>query len=47
MKKINNRPAPDGMRWVCSRFRRVRNSNRILDAREYGYEAWCFLVPAR
>ena len=46
-KKINNKPAPKGMRWVCCRFRKVRgNSGKKLDAHEYGYEAWCFLVPS-
>ena len=40
------RKAPAGWRWVFCRYRRVKNSNRILDAREYGYEAWYFLVRA-
>ena len=41
------RPAPRGFKWVFTRFRRVKNSIRILDAHDYGYEAWCFLVPAK
>jgi len=32
------------MRWVYSRYRRVRNSSRILDAHDYGYKAWRFLA---
>lgn len=38
--------APPGFKWIFCRFRRVRNSDRILDAHDYGYEAWCFLVRA-
>jgi hypothetical protein len=38
------KPAPPGFRWVRVRYRRVKNSDRILDAHSYGYEAWCFLV---
>nr|DAU41086.1 MAG TPA: hypothetical protein [Caudoviricetes sp.] len=38
--------APSGFRWVFCRFRRVRNSTRVLDAHDYGYEAWAFLVRA-
>lgn len=45
-KKDAQRPAPAGFRWVFCRYRRVKNSSRILDAHEYGYEAWCFLVRA-
>jgi len=37
-------PAPKGFRWVYCRYRRVRNSERVLDAHDYGYEAWRFLV---
>jgi hypothetical protein len=40
-------PAPTGFRWIFTRFRRVRNSNRILDAWDYGYQCWAFLVRAR
>jgi len=47
LKKINAKPAPPGMKWICCRTRRVRGkSGRVLDAHDYGYEAWCFLVPA-
>ena len=28
--------------WVKVRFRRVRNSDRILDAHDYGRDYWCF-----
>lgn len=46
MRQINNKPAPKGYKWVCCRYRKVRgNSGKKLDAHEYGYEAWCFLVP--
>lgn len=44
---MHKRPAPPGFRWVCVRYRKVRNSSRVLDAHEYGHEAWCFLVPSR
>lgn len=40
------KPAPRGFRWVFCRYRRVKNSDRILDAREYGHEAWVFLTRA-
>ena len=42
-----NKPVPKGMRRVYCRYRRVRNSDKVLDAHAYGYEAWTFLVPAR
>ena len=39
------RPAPPGFKWVFTRFRRVKNSKeRYLDAWDYGYETWAFLV---
>lgn len=42
-----HKPAPKGFRWVCTPHRRVRgSSNKILYAKDYGYEAWCFLVRA-
>lgn len=37
-------PAPPGFRWVHCRFRRVRNSTKVLDAHNYGKECWSFLV---
>lgn len=36
--------APKGFRWIFTRFRRVKNSTRVLDAWDYGYQAWAFLV---
>ena len=43
----NRKPAPPGFRWVFTRYRKVRgNSNKVLDAWDYGYEAWAFLVRA-
>ena len=36
--------APKGYRWVFTRYRRVKNSNRYLDAHNYGYKSWAFLV---
>lgn len=45
LKNIANKPAPKGFKWVCCRKRRVRGkSEKVLDAHDYGYEAWCFLV---
>jgi len=47
MKKLAEKPAPSGFRWVFTRFRRVKNSAKVLDAHDYGYEAWAFLVRAK
>ena len=46
MRKIVPRAIPLGHRLVYCRFRRVKNSTKVLDAWDYGYEAWCFLVRA-
>lgn len=46
MRRIPVGHPPPGFRWVFCRYRRVKNSNRVLDAWEYGYEAWAFLVRA-
>lgn len=47
MKDITNgRKAPPGFRWVFTRFRKTRDGKRILDAWDYGYRCWAFLVPA-
>lgn len=47
MTKLGNTPAPAGMKWIFCRYRKVRgSSNKELDAHEYGYEAWAFLVRA-
>ena len=46
LKKLGCRPAPPGYRLVFCRYRRVKNSTKVLDAHDYGYEAWCFLVRA-
>lgn len=46
VRKLGDFPAPKGFRWVFTRYRRVRNSTRVLDAWEYGYQAWAFLVRA-
>lgn len=44
--KLGTSPAPAGWKWVFCRYRKVRGkSGRLLDAHEYGYEAWAFLVP--
>lgn len=40
------KPAPKGWKWVYCRYRRVKNSTRVLDARDYGYDSWAFLVRA-
>jgi hypothetical protein len=42
----NMKPAPPGFKWIFTRYRRVKNSTRILDARDYGYDCWAFLVRA-
>jgi hypothetical protein len=39
------KPAPPGKRWVFTRTIRTR-TGKILDARAYGRECWCFLVDA-
>lgn len=46
MKSIKNKKAPRGFRWIFTRYRRVKNSTKVLDAHSYGYEAWAFLVKA-
>lgn len=38
------RPTPPGFRRIYCRYRRVKGSNKVLDAHAYGYEAWSFLV---
>jgi len=43
----SKRPVYPGYKWVCVRFRRVKNSTKVLDAHEYGYKAWCFLVRCK
>ncbi len=47
MNNINHGPAPAGYRWVYTRYRRVKNSEQVLDAHKYGYKAWCFLVRSK
>lgn len=45
LKQTGTKPAPKGFKWVFCRYRRVRGkSGKQLDAHEYGYQAWCFLV---
>jgi len=44
IRPINVKAAPKGFKWVFCRFRRVRNSKKVLDAWDYGYTAWAFLV---
>ena len=46
VRDIKVPPAPPGKKWIFSRFRRVKNSERLLDAWEYGYKAWPMLVNA-
>lgn len=46
MRDIKVPPAPAGMKWIFTRYRRVRNSERVLDAQAYGYKAWPLLVRA-
>jgi hypothetical protein len=47
MRKTIIRNVPPGWRPVYCRFRRVKNSSRVLDAWDYGYETWCFLVRTK
>lgn len=45
LKSIASKAAPKGFRWVFCRYRKVRGkSKKVLDAHDYGYEAWAFLV---
>lgn len=46
LRPIATKDAPKGFKWIFCRYRRVRNSQKVLDAHEYGYEAWAFLVRA-
>lgn len=42
------RQAPKGFKWIYTRYRKVRgNPNKVLDAHEYGHQAWCFLVRTK
>ena len=41
------KPAPKGFKWICTPQRKVRGkSQKVLYAKDYGYEDWCFLVRA-
>lgn len=42
-KKIN---VPDGYKLIFRRFKKMPNSNKVLDARRYGKKAWPMVVPA-
>jgi len=44
MKSIKRKKAPKGFRWIFTRYRRVKNSHKMLDAHAYGYDAWVFLA---
>lgn len=45
LKSVNSKPAPKGFRWHYCRFRKVRGkSQKVLDAHEYGWKSWAFLV---
>jgi len=47
LKQLGSNPAPKGFRWVFCRYRKVRgNSQKYLDAHDYGYQSWAFLVRA-
>jgi|P1105metagenome_2_1110788.scaffolds.fasta_scaffold01613_24 hypothetical protein len=39
------RPSPAKYGFIFVRFRRVKNSNRVLDAWDYGHKAW--KIPVR
>lgn len=41
---MQNRIAPPGFRWVYCRYRWAKGRKRLLDAHDYGYDCWCFLV---
>jgi hypothetical protein len=44
MRRIPTGKPPPGFRWIHTRTRRVPGTNKVLDARDYGYECWTFLV---
>ncbi|CZI14272.1 Uncharacterised protein [Legionella pneumophila] len=44
MTKDSLIPPPSGFKWVFCRHRRVKNSDRYLDAHDYGLECWRFLI---
>lgn len=45
LKSLGTKPAPKGFRWHFCRYRKVRGkSGKMLDAHEYGFNAWAFLV---
>ena len=45
-QKGQDRPAPPGFRWIFTATFRHWRSGKILKAKDYGREAWCFLVRA-
>ena len=47
LRDISHGRAPSGYRWVFCRYRRVRNSGRVLDAQAYGHRCWAFLVRGK
>ena len=40
-----HRKVPKGYRLIFRRHRKVPGTNRVIDARRYGYRAWPILVP--
>lgn len=38
-------PAPKGYEYIFRRYRKDAKTGELLDARRYGYKAWCMLVP--
>lgn len=45
LRSIVKQKAPKGYQWRFCRYRKVRgNSTKVLDAHDYGYQAWAFLV---
>lgn len=45
LRKIPKGPAPAGFKWIFCSHRKVRGSSeKVLYAKDYGYEAWAFLV---
>lgn len=49
MKKnpIRNQETHVANGYVFCRYRRVKNSDRLLDAREYGYQAWRIPISSK
>lgn len=43
---IRDDDPPDGYRYIFTRYRKDPKTQKVLDARAFGYKAWRLLVKA-